>query len=302
MAIPDFQSIMLPLLKLIGDNKEHSLRETVDSLANFFKLTSQEQHELLPSGRQPIFHNRVGWARTYMKKAGLIKATRRGYFQITGRGLQALSETPEKIDIKFLNQFQEFQDFRAVKRSKPLTSTKTKEGEFVTPEEALATAYENLKNELAEELYQQLKAITSTQFENIVIDLLIAMGYGGSRKEAAKAIGKSGDEGIDGIINEDRLGLDVIYVQAKRWSGCVGRPEVQKFAGALQGQHARKGIFITTSYFSKGALEFATKVDSKIILIDGEALIEYMIDLNIGVVPFEKYEVKKVDFDYFTDN
>ncbi|GAH85839.1 unnamed protein product, partial [marine sediment metagenome] len=170
-----------------------------------------------------------------------------------------------------------------------------------TPEEALANAYQNLKNNLASELLQQLKAISSRQFENIVIDLLVAMGYGGSRKEAAKAIGKSGDEGIDGIINEDRLGLDVIYVQAKKWEGTVGRPEIQKFAGALQGQHAKKGIFIATSNFSKEAADFASRVDNKIILIDGDTLVQYMIDHNIGVTPFVNYEVKKIDLDYFTE-
>jgi restriction system protein len=170
-----------------------------------------------------------------------------------------------------------------------------------TPEEALSNAYQNLKNELASDLLQQIKNVLPSKFENIVIDLLVSMGYGGSRKEAAKAIGKSGDEGIDGIINEDRLGLDVIYIQAKKWEGTVGRPEIQKFAGALQGQHAKKGIFITSSGFSKEAIDFANKVDSKIILIDGETLVQYMIDHNIGVTPFNNYEVKKLDLDYFTE-
>src|SRR4030042_6516129 len=298
MSIPGFQEVLLPLLKLLEDKKEHSLRENIDNLTKHFGLTQEEQRELLPSGKQAIFDNRVGWARTHMKKAGLLESTRRGFFRITDRGLQVLNQKLAKIDVKFLEQFEEFKEFRAIKREKPIELDEETE---TTPEEALANAYQNLKNELAIELLQQLKASSPTQFENIVIDLLVAMGYGGSRKEAAKAIGKRGDEGIDGIINEDRLGLDVIYVQAKKWEGTVGRPEIQKFAGALQGQHAKKGIFITTSNFSKEAVDFASRVDNKIILLDGDTLVQYMIDHKIGVTPFVNYEVKKIDLDYFTD-
>ena len=299
MTIPVFHQIMLPLLHLLEDKQEHSLRQVIDSLTTQFNLTPEEQRELLPSGKQAIFDNRVGWARTHLKKAGLLESTRRGFFRITDRGLQALNQKPAKIDVKFLDQFEEFREFRAIKREKPIESDE--EEPETTPEEALANAYQNMKNELANELLQQLKTSSPRQFENIVIDLLVAMGYGGSRKEAAKAIGKSGDEGIDGIINEDRLGLDVIYMQAKKWEGTVGRPEIQKFAGALQGQHAKKGIFITTSNFSKEAVDFASRVDNKIILLDGDTLVQYMIDHNIGVTPFVNYEVKKIDLDYFTD-
>ncbi len=299
MTIPVFQQIMLPLLKLLEDKQEHSLRQIIDLLTNQFNLTQEEQHELLPSGKQAIFDNRVGWARTHLKKAGLLESTRRGFFRITNRGLQVLSQKLAKIDVKFLEQFEEFKEFQAIKREKPIEL----DGEETetTPEEALANACQNLKNELASELLQQLKASSPRQFENIVIDLLVGMGYGGSRKEAAKAVGKSGDEGIDGIINEDRLGLDVIYVQAKKWESMVGRPEIQKFAGALQGQHAKKGIFITTSNFSKEAADFASRVDNKIILIGGDILVQYMIDHNIGVTPFANYEVKKIDLDYFSE-
>jgi len=299
MTIPLFQQIMLPLLQLLEDKQEHSLRQVIDSLTNQFNLTQEEQRELLPSGKQAIFDNRVGWARTHLKKAGLIESTRRGFFSITDRGLQVLKQKPAKIDVKFLKQFEEFREFRAIRREKP--EELDEEETETTPEEALANAYQDLKNNLASELLQQLKASSPTQFENMVIDLLVAMGYGGSRKEAAKAIGRSGDEGIDGIINEDRLGLDVIYVQAKKWEGTVGRPEVQKFAGALQGQHARRGIFITTSNFSKEAADFASRVDNKIILLDGDTLVQYMIDHNIGVTPSVNYEVKKIDLDYFTE-
>ena len=300
MSIPAFQQIMLPFLKLLEDKQEHSLRQTIDSLTNQFNLTLEEQRELLPSGKQETFDNRVGWTRTHIKKAGLIESTRRGFFRITDRGLQVLKQKPAKIDIKFLEQFEEYIEFRAVRREKPVDQKEAEELE-TTPEEALANAYQYLNNELANDLLQQLRASSPRQFENIVIDLLIAMGYGGSRKEAAKAIGKSGDEGIDGIINEDRLGLDVIYVQAKKWESTVGRPEIQKFAGALQGQHAKKGIFITTSNFSRESMDFASRVDSKIILIDGDTLVQYMIDHNIGVTPFVSYEVKKIDLDYFTE-
>lgn len=300
MDIPVFQKIMLPLLKLFEDKQEQSLRQVIDLLANQFNLTLEEQHELLPSGKQAIFDNRVGWARTYMKKAGLLESTRRGFFRITDRGLQVLKENPVKIDVKFLEQFEEFKEFRAIRRGKPIESDREEEPE-ATPEEALANACQNLKDELASELLQQLKASSPRQFENSVIDLLVAMGYGGSHKEAAKAIGKSGDEGIDGIINEDRLGLDVIYVQAKKWEGTVSRPEIQKFAGALQGKHAKKGIFLTTSIFSKEAIDFASRVDSKIILIGGDTLVQYMIEHNIGVSPLANYEVKKVDSAYFIE-
>ncbi len=300
MSIPLFHQIMLPLLKILEDKKEHSLREVIDTLTKHYSLSEQEQNELLSSGKQAVFDNRVGWARTYLKKAGLIISTRRGFFQITERGLNVLRQKPSKIDVKFLEQFEEFVRFRSLRHEKAKPSIEQDDDE-TTPEEALANAYQNMKNELADELLQQLKSSSPRQFENIVIDLLVAMGYGGSRKEAAQAVGKSGDEGIDGIINEDRLGLDVIYVQAKKWEGNVSRPEIQKFAGALQGQHAKKGIFITTSGFTKEAIDFASRVDNKIILIDGDNFVQYMIDHNVGVTSFVNYEVKKIDLDYFTE-
>jgi restriction system protein len=299
MAIPVFQQVTLPLLQLLEDKQEHSLRQIIDSLINQFSVTQEEQHELLPSGKQAIFDNRVGWARTYLKKAGLIESTRRGFFRITDRGLKVLQQNPAKIDRKFLEQFEEFRTFQSIRRERP--APLGEEEAETTPEETLANAYQDLKDNLAGELLQQLKASSPTQFENMVIDLLVAMGYGGSRKEAAKAIGRSGDEGIDGIINEDRLGLDVIYIQAKKWEGTVGRPEIQKFAGALQGQHAKRGIFITTSNFSKEATDFASRVDNKIVLIDGDTLVQHMIDHDVGVTPSVNYEVKKIDLDYFTE-
>jgi len=300
MAIPDYQAIMLPLLRFAGDGAEHSLREAIESLADEFKLSDEERRELLPSGQQEVFDNRVGWARTYMKKAGLLRTTRRGFFEITERGSEALRKKPEKIDGKFLEQFQEFRDFKSL-RHQPIPSDEQEEVEQKrTPEEALERAYQNLRTDLAADLITQIKQSPPALFERLVVELLVKMGYGGSRKDAGKAIGKSGDEGLDGIIKEDRLGLDIIYIQAKRWENTVSRPEIQKFAGALQGQRARKGIFITTSDFSREAHDYASRIDSKIILIDGDQLAQMLIDHNIGVTPVANYEIKRVDSDYFT--
>ncbi len=302
MPIPDYQTLMLPLLRLLKDKEEHSLQEAIDALGSEFTLTEAEMKELLPSGQQEVFHNRVGWARTYMKKAGLVDTTRRGHFMISDRGLQVLSMNPKRIDVKFLDQFDEFKQFRALRH------TRVAEGEApepndsdTTPEEALETAYKRLRDSLASDLLLQIKSISPSLFEKLVIELLVKMGYGGTRQDAGKAIGRSGDEGIDGIIKEDRLGLDIIYIQAKRWENTVGRPEVQKFAGALQGQRAKKGIMITTSAFSQEAQDYASRIDSKIVLIDGDRLAQFMIDNNLGVSVMANYEVKKIDTDYFTE-
>ncbi len=301
MTIPDYQTCMLPLLKFASDNNEHSLREAVDKLAQYFELTDEELKELLPSGQQGVFVNRIGWARSYMKQAGLLEPTRRGYFRIAKRGISVLAQNPAKINVHFLEQFKEFRDFKKRKRLKPPQKNDIQQDQGRTPAEALETAYENLRSELANELLQQIKASPPSLFEQIVVELLVKMGYGGSRKDAGKAIGKSGDEGIDGIIKEDRLGLDIIYIQAKRWEDTVSRPEIQKFAGALQGQRARKGIFITTSNFSKEPQDYVLKIDSKIILVDGEQLTQFMIDNNVGVSLVANYEVKRMDLDYFTE-
>jgi restriction system protein len=301
MAIPDYQSIMLPLLKFAGDEKEHSLRETIEALADEFELTGEERTELLPSGQQATFDNRVGWARTYLKKAGLLKSTRRGYYRISERGKQVLEEGPPEINNKYLKQFPEFIEFTKPKQTETET-TEEEVDETRTPEEEIEAAYQRIKEGLVAELLQTIKDHSPAFFERLVIDLLVKMGYGGTRKDAGQALGKSGDGGIDGIIKEDRLGLDIVYIQAKRWDNTtVGRPEIQKFAGALQGQRARKGIFITTSTFSGSALEYVSRIDSKIVLIDGETLAQLMIDYNIGVAPTASYEIKRVDSDYFTE-
>ncbi|MFQ3639836.1 MAG: restriction endonuclease [Chloracidobacterium sp.] len=300
MPIPDYQAIMLPLLRFAGDGIEHSLRDAIESLAAEFKLSDGERRELLPSGQQEVFANRVGWARTYMKKAGLLRSTRRGFFQITERGQAALVQKAARIDSRFLNQYQEFRAFRAL-RKLPTNGEPEDDEQTRTPEEALERAYQSLRTDLAADLLTQIKQNPPALFERLVVELLVKMGYGGSRKDAGRAIGKSGDEGIDGIIKEDKLGLDVIYIQAKRWEHTVGRPEIQKFAGALQGQRARKGIFITTSDFSRDAHDYASRIDSKIVLIDGEQLAQMLIDHNVGVAVIANYEIKRVDLDYFTE-
>jgi len=298
MAIPDYQTIMLPLLKFAGGGQEHSLRETIDFLANKFNLSDEEKKELLPSGLQATFDNRVGWARTYMKKAGLLESTRRGYFCITAQGKEVLAQNPQKINVKFLKQFPEFVEFQKPKKKEEIDPPPTD----ITPEESLEAAFQELQDGLALELLQTVKQCPPDFFERLVVDVLIKMGYGGSRKEAGQAVGKTSDGGIDGIIKEDKLGLDIIYIQAKRWEGTVGRPEVQKFAGALQGQRARKGIFITTSNFTKDALSYVENIETKIILIDGQRLTELMIAYNVGANTTAIYEVKKIDSDYFIED
>ena len=301
MPIPDYQSIMLPLLRFAADGDEHSLREVIEGLAEKFRLTDAERKELLPSGQQPTFDNRVAWARTYTSKAGLLEATRRGYFRITQRGRDVLAKNPPAINVKFLEQFPEFIEFRSKRREREEAAETVETEHLQTPAELLETAHQKLREDLSAELLKIVKESSPAFFERLVIDLLVKMGYGGTRKEAGKAIGRSGDEGIDGIINEDRLGLDVLYVQAKRWQAPVGRPEIQKFAGALQGHRAKKGICITTSAFTKDAEDYVAKIDSKIVLIDGEQLAQLMIDHNVGVAPVASYETKRIDSDYFIE-
>ncbi len=304
MPIPDYQACMLPLLRFAGDGQEHQLKDAIAALADEFSLTEQERNEFLPSGQQPVFTNRVSWARTYLKKAGLLCSPRRGYFKITERGIDVLRENPSQINQKYLERFPEFVEFKSIRREKA-----DENGSFTpelalgqTPHEALESAYERLRTELASEILASIRGCDPSLFEKIVVELLVKMGYGGSRREAGRAIGRSGDEGIDGIIKEDYLGLDNIYIQAKRWEASIGRPEIQKFAGALQGQRARKGIFITTSDFTKDALDFVSRIDSKIILIDGSTLAKLMIDFGVGVNPVATYQVQRIDSDYFTED
>ena len=303
MAIPDYQAIMLPLLKFAGDKKEHSTQETIDALSEEFGLTEEEKKELLPSGKQTVFPNRVGWAKTYLTKAGLLKSNRRSYYEITERGLETLKENLPSIDVTYLEQYPEFRRFRSASKKKE-DDTKTPEINDrmqKTPVEILEGVYQELTQNLAQDLINKVMQCSPTYFERLVVDLLLKMGYGGSRKDAGEAIGKSRDEGIDGIIKEDRLGLDILYIQAKRWQNSVGRPEIQKFAGALLGKHAKKGIFITTSTFTDEARKYAASIESKLVLIDGEELGRLMIDHNIGVSTDIVYEVKRIDSDYFEE-
>jgi restriction system protein len=294
MAIPDFQTLFLPLLNLSGDGREHSLGETISALAAQFGLTEEERNELLPSGRQAKFDNRVGWARTYLKKASLLESIERGKFRITQRGREVLRGTPARIDIKFLMQFQEFVEFhKATKREAEAEET----GQ--TPEEALESAHQSLNRALAQEVLERVRACSPGFLEKLVVDLLVAIGYGGSRPDAGEAIGQTGDGGIDGVINEDPLGLDVVCIQAKRWEGTVGSPVVQAFAGSLEGRKARKGVFITTSQFSQQAVDYVKWIEKRIVLIDGEQLAQLMIKHGIGVTEVASYSVKRVDVGYF---
>ena len=303
MTIPDFQAIMLPLLQYASDGKEHSLREAITYLADVFNLSDEERKELLSSGQQAVFDNRVGWARTYLKKAGLFISPKRGFFQITDRGRDILIQNPSEINLKFLNQFPEFIEFKTTKKDNDKSEPEIIEISETTPQESIEFGYQKIRKELELELLNRVKSCSPDFFfERLVVDLLVKMGYGGSRRDAGRAIGKSGDGGIDGIIKEDKLGLDIVYIQAKRWDNTVvGRPEIQKFVGALHGQRARKGVFITTSRFSQEAREYVSIIDSKIVLIDGQELAQLMIDNHVGVSTVSIYEIKKIDSDYFTD-
>lgn len=295
---------MLPLLKIVSDGKEYHNRELIELLAVQFNLTDDERKEMLASGTQPIFDNRVGWAKTYLKKAGLLDSPKRAIFVISDLGRKTLSEKPEAIDANYLKKFDSFLKFQNLSRvGNDNDSIINKSIEEITPEENLENSYQRLRISLAAELLNKVLELSPSFFERLVVELLVKMGYGGSIKDAGRAIGKSGDEGIDGTIYEDKLGLDIIYVQAKRWNlgNTVGRPEIQKFVGALAGQGAKKGVFITTSSFTREAKDYAPRNDTKIVLIDGEQLSQLMIDYNIGCSTHQNYEIKKLDLDYFDE-
>ncbi len=301
--IPDYQSLMLPIIKLVSDGQEYNYRGLVDDLASEFHVPDEERKELLSSGNQPIFDNRVGWAKTYLKKAGLIDSPKRATFVITNLGKETLAKNPLKIDAKYLKQFPGFLAFQNSSRIENETEEETSVIAInnITPEENFDRLYQRIRKSLATELINKVIELSPSFFERLVVDLLVNMGYGGSVKDAGKALGKSGDEGIDGTIKEDKLGLDIIYIQAKRWKpgNVVGRPEIHKFVGALAGQGAKKGIFITTSNFTKEALEYAPRNETKIVLIGGELLAQFMIDYNIGCTVQQTYEFKKINSDYF---
>ena len=303
MAVPSYEAIFRPILTIVNDGREHRFSELVDQLADHFQLSDAERSELLPGGSQTRFRNRVGWARSYLVQAGLLEAVRRGVIRITARGEQAC-RAGAVIDNAFLMQFAEFQEFRA--RARPVQSgapvAMVADGSpEATPEEVLTEAYEELRANLIAEVHELLLASTPEFFERVVVDLLSAMGYGGSRKDASVHLGKSGDGGIDGAIKEDRLGLDTIYVQAKKWAigNPVGNREIRDFIGALQLNSAHKGVFFTTSTFSSHARDAADRAQSRVVLIDGRQLAEVMVDHGVGVSTSRTLHIKRIDSDYF---
>jgi restriction system protein len=303
MAVPDYQSLMLPILLRIQDGQPHEVRDVREEVAQALKLSEADRAELLPSGAQPVFDNRVGWAKTYLEKAGLLKTLKRGVYQITERGQQILASKPKAINTNMLAEFAEFREFvdRPAADEQDSSEKTRVVGTEITPEEALETAYRDLRKKTEAELLGAVLQASPRFFERLVVELLVKMGYGGSLEDAGKALGRSHDGGIDGIIKEDHLGLDVIYVQAKRWQGTVGRPEIQAFAGSLEGERARKGVFITSSTFSKEARQYVSRIEKKIVLIDGAQLAALMFDFGIGVNAVSAYEVKRVDSDFFSE-
>jgi len=303
MPIPDFQTIMRPLLDSISDGLEYNIKDIKQKLVDYFKLTDEELREKIPSQRAYLFNNRLGWANTYLKKAGLIFSERRGFLQITNSGKEFLKRHPNGIKISNLKEIDQFIKFH---HSNKKTDNKSEdnastENDEKSPEEIIDAEYEIINTNLISELLDTIKNCSPLFFENMVVDLLIKMGYGGSKKEAGMAIGKSGDGGIDGIINEDKLGLDSIYIQAKRWDNVVPIKEIRDFAGSLLSKKARKGIFITTSEFPKSAYDFVNSIDPKIILIDGSKMASLMIEHTVGVTVKDIYAIKDIDNDYFEE-
>lgn len=305
MAIPTYEELMLPLLKLLSDKNTYTNKQCNEILAKLCNITEEEKRETLPSKKSPIFYNRVNWAKTYMKKAGLVEAPKRGEVRITYLGEQLLKENPTELKSKDLERYDSFIEFTNKSNKNNSTVNRVTDiEENKTPDESLEDAILKLKISLVDELLEKIHNSSFDFFERLVIDLLIKMGYGGSREEAGQATKKTADGGIGGIINEDRLGLDSIYIQAKRWKDTVvGRPEIQKFSGALDTPGATKGIFITTSTFTKEAKEYAKNINNKkIVLINGSQLAKLMIDFNVGVSLETVYEIKKIDSDYFIED
>jgi restriction system protein len=298
MTIPDYQSIMLPLLKYAGDQQEHSRHEAIEHITKTFELSEVEKNQLLPSGTKPIINNRVGWAKTYLKKAGLLEYPKRGYMKITELGLSVLQDKPEKINNRYLRTFPAFLEFRKTRTVKKEDMDAEEEK---TPLELIENGVQQINIELGDELLEYVINSPPAFFERLVVELLVRMGYGGSILEAGRALGRVGDEGVDGVIKEDKLGLDNIYIQAKRWNSSVGRPELQAFVGALQGKKSRKGIFITTSKFTDTAKDYVNSIETKVALIDGVTLVQYMIENEVGVLTRDTYKIKELDLDYFEE-
>ena len=301
MAVPDFQSFFKPLLDVASDGKEHSMKEARDVIAGKMNISEEDLREMLPSGTQTKYDNRVAWAKSYFVQANVFESPKRGWFRITERGKELHKKGHDRIDVKILNQFPEFVEFHTAKSGQETDNSHSETSTVETPEETLQKAYINIRADLAAEILERIKGNSPQFFERLVVDIMVALGYGGSRADAGKSIGQVGDEGIDGIIKEDRLGLDVIYLQAKRWEGTVGRPEIQKFVGVLHGKRAKKGVFITTGRFSDDAVKYVESIDPKVILIDGRMLAELMFDYGLGTTSTAKYEIRRVDSDYFTE-
>lgn len=304
MSVPDYQTLMRPVLEVLVDGGERAAPAIRTMVAERLRLSESDLRDLVPSGQKPLFHDRVSWAISYLKQAGLLERPRRGVYRLSSRGVDVLRTHSGRIDNEVLNQFDEFREFlrRSGAGGKKRPSSKPSRSDTITPEENLENAYSGVRSAIEAELLQQVKSASPLFFERLVVELLVAMGYGGSLKDAGQAIGRTGDGGIDGIIKEDRLGLDVIHVQAKRWDGrTVGRPEVQAFAGSLDGVRAKKGILITTSTFSRDAFDYVDRIDKRIILIDGDRLVSLMYDFSVGVTLTATYAVKKVDADFFSD-
>jgi restriction system protein len=297
MAIPDYQALMLPLLKVLKSGQELPFKLVVQTLAEEFKLTDDELAEMLPSRRAPTFYNRVAWAKFYLKKAELVTQTQRSFLSITELGKKTLATKIDHIDVRYLI---ENTNYQVDKKTSSVDEINVEE--VNTPEEIFESTHQKLNLALATELIEIIKSCSPSFFERLVVELLLAMGYGGSRVDAGRAIGQSGDGGIDGIIDEDKLGLDAIYIQAKRWEGSVGRPEIQKFVGALQGKRAQKGVFITTSHFTQDAKSYVENINNKVVLIDGHLLAKLMIENDVGVSVVSTYKVKRLDSDYFEDD
>ncbi len=303
MAVPGYQDFMYPFLRQLEDRQEYKLQDLYTILASYFNLSEVDVAETIPSGGQTLLENRVGWARTYLKKAGLIKAVRRAVFQITDEGIKVLSDpTLNRIDRKFLTKYSSFNEF-INKASRENNDPVIDDSGDKTPLELMGENFNILKNEIQDLLLEKILSCSPGFFERLIVELIVSMGYGGSVKDAGKAMGKSGDEGIDGIIKEDVLGLDMIYLQAKRWKkdSTVSRPDIQTFVGSLVGKQASKGIFITTAKFSQGAIEYANSIDKRVILIDGQQLTDLMFKYNVGVSDEEVFVTKKIDLDFFEE-
>lgn len=302
MAVPDFQTLMRPLLAAHEDGAEHKISSTRELLADQFALSEEDRTERVPSGRVTRLQNRVGWAATYLFRTGLLARPRRAHYQITDRGRQMLAEHAERIDLSVLRQFPELGEFRQGSSPEQVQPADTQPAAVAgeeTADERMNAGYEELHAALAADLLDRVREEDWEFFEQLVLEVLAAMGYGGPEGVVERIGGHGGDEGVDGVIREDMLGLDLIYVQAKSWERTIGRPEIQQFFGALHGKRASKGIFITTSKFSPEARNYAQGVTPRVILVDGRQLAELMIEHDVGVTTLRTFKVKRVNLDYF---